>query len=168
MSKEAMFLTDRMYKEFPGMTDPKFVDYAARRLTMLMKVQMLVAISEGRSCIEREDTMIANTLLSVVERRMDRALGEFGDTASQGAMALVLEVLENASKPMNPLEIWKFVYSHFNSTAYLQQALNNLRLAEKIQLIGTPTGGGFMPLHKDTKEWSQDLYLENYLTAEEA
>lgn len=160
-------LLDKMYKTFPGLEDGRFADYSARRFTHLLKLTMLITISEGRMEMLAEDALKANTILNSAERRMSKALGEFGKSKYSDVSNTIMDVLNSAHKPVSHTELWKVVSKDMSDQKDLGVVMKNLLTSEKAQVLTVLGKQGYMPLHKSNREWSGDLLLEDYLTNEE-
>lgn len=163
-TKEAENLLDKIYKTCPGQEDQRFADYASRRFTHLIKLAMIVAISNNKTTIEAEHALIANTVLHAAEKRMPKALGEFGKSKFSDVSNSIMEVLSKAYKPVLHSELWKIVAKDLSDVKDLGNIMRNLTLSEKVQVITLQNGKqGYMPLHKETRAWDKGLLLEDYL-----
>jgi hypothetical protein len=166
-TKGAADILDRMYKEFPGMDDYRFKYYSSRRFTHLLKLTMLISASDLRLEMTSEDALMANTILDNAERRMGRALGEFGGSINCQAANIVMEILDSSTVPLSVSELYKKVARELKDLAELQTLLVNLKYAERVQVIAVGGKSGFMALRKDKKEWGKGLILGDYLGADE-
>lgn len=166
-SKEASEFLDRMYKQYPGIEDGRFADYSARRFTHLLKLTMLITISEGRMVIDKMDALKANTILNAAESRMPKAFGEFGKSKFSDVSNTILEVLTRATKPVSHSELWKIVAKDMSDVKDLGTLMRNLTTSERVQVITLKGKQGYMPMHRGHKEWDKDLLLEDYLTTGE-
>ncbi|EKD22461.1 MAG: hypothetical protein ACD_86C00003G0024 [uncultured bacterium] len=166
-SKRATNILDKMYKQFPGMDDARFADYCSRRFTHLLKVVILMALSEHRMEITEEDALKANTILHSAERHMSSALGEFGKSRYSDVSNTIIEALNKAHAPISHGEIWKMVAKDLSDSRELGTIMKNLLTSDKAQVLTIGGKQGYMALHKEHKEWDKELLLEDYLTEKE-
>lgn len=166
-SAKAEIIMDKMYKNYPGLEDGRLADFASRRFTHLLKLSMLIALSRNSQVISEEDALKANTILNAAERKMPKALGEFGKSKFSDVSNTIMEVLGKAHKPVSHSELWKFVAKDLSESKDLGTIMKNLLSAEKIQVITLAGKQGYLPLHREHKEWDRELLLEDYLTAGE-
>lgn len=160
-------ILDRMYKAYPGIEDGRFADYAARRFIHLLKVTMLVAVSEYRTQMTAEDALKANTILHAAERRMPKGLGEFGKSKYSDVSNTIMDILGSAVKPLSQSNLWKMVAKDLSDVRDLGTVMKNLLASEKVQVVTIAGKKGYMPLYKEHKQWAEDLLLPEYLTNEE-
>ena len=144
MSKEAMELLDKIYKEWAGIDDPRFEHYANRRLTHLLKLCLVITASRLGKSIEVKDVIYANTLLTFTEQLMPKALGEFGKAANSDITHKVMNIIDGADTPISLRDIWKCVHTDLAKLAQLTEILGSLQIAEKIQVAQ----GGYLPMKK--------------------
>jgi len=163
----AATVLEKMYKDCVEIEDGRFADYAGRRFTHLLKVTMLIALSKGRTIIETEDAMIANTVLHAAERGMPKALGEFGKSKFSDVANTIIEALGKTHKPMSHTELWKLVAKDLSDIKDLGTIMKNLITSEKVQVMTLAGKQGYMPLSRNHREWNSSLLLDDYLTAEE-
>lgn len=166
-SKDAHHLLSRMYNEYTDVEDSRFRGYGTRRFTHLMKLSMIFAAMDLRMEISGEDALNANTLLYYTERRMPKALGEFGKSRYADTAHVVLEALANTTTPMTMNEIFKLVARDISKITELSDIIKNLMAAEKIQVMTIRNKQGYMPLHKEQREWDSSLLRPEFLSLEE-
>lgn len=164
---EAGAILTRMYNEFPGLEDGRFADYAARRFIHLLKITMLIALSEHRKVMTVEDALIANTILHSAEVHMPKALGEFGKSKFSDVSNTIMGILNKATKPVTHSELWKKVAKDLADIKDLGTVMKNLLTAEKVQVITIAGKQGYMPKYVEHKQWASDLLLPDCLTKEE-
>lgn len=157
----------KMYKTFPGIPDARFADYSSRRFTHLLKIAMLIAISNYRTELTAEDAVAANTVLHVAETRMPKALGEFGKSKYSDVANTIMDMLAHATKPMSHTDVWKVVAKDLADVKELGVIMKNLLSSEKVQVVTMAGKQGYMQRHVEHKEWSKDLLDMGYLTEEE-
>ena len=167
ISMEARAILDRMYKEYPGVDDPRFKHYGTRRFTHLLKLCIILAASDTRLEITAQDSLNANTLLYYTELRMSKALGEYGKSKYSDVSHDILESLNSATRPYTMNEIFKLVSKDLTKITELADILKNLLAAEKIQVVNVRGKQGYMTRVNETKRWDSSLLNESFLTEEE-
>ena len=163
-TKEASTLLEKMYVNSPGIEDARFADYMGRRFTHLLKLAMLITISECRTTITTEDALKANTILHSAEIRMPKALGEFGKSKFSDVTNAIMDALHQTHKPYTHAELWKLISKDISDIRDLGIIMKNLLSSEKVQVMTIGGKQGYMPLHKEHREWQKGLLLEDYLT----
>lgn len=150
-------LLDKIYKTWKPIGDVRFESYANRRFPQLLKLVLTICAAYGSTKITEEAVVYANTLLTFTEKTMGKALGEFGKGRHSDITHKVLELINGANKPLVLKDVWKHVYSDLERKEQIVDILNNLIMAEKIQMAE----GGYLPLKpvsyaidNDTIDWS--------------
>ncbi len=166
-TEDAEVLLDRMYREYIGIDDPRFVGYATRRFTHLLKLCLIFAVSRHSLKVTKNDCLEANTLLHHTETKMPKALGEFGRSKYSDVSNIVCDALARTDHPLSFTEVWKLVAKDLNKTTDLMDLLKNLMAAQKIQVLTIAGKQGYMPMHVVHKEWDSSLLLNDYLTDQE-
>lgn len=166
-TKEAEKVFDKIYKNCVEIRDARFTDYAGRRFTHLLKIAMLIAISRNSTILEAEDALIANTILFAAERRMPKALGEFGRSKYSDVTNTIMNILEKATAPVTHIELWKHVSKDLSDAKELGIIMRNLLTSDRAQIVRVKDVQGYLPKNVGAVEWSPDLLLEDYLTPEE-
>ena len=166
-TKEAGKLLGAIYRNNPGIDDSMFADYSSRRYTHLLKLCAIIAIMELRMEINREDVLIANTILYSAEKRMPAALGEFGRSKYSDASNTILNILNHAVKPVTHNKLWKEVAKDLSKQSELGDIMRNLISADKVQIMNINSIQGYMPKHVESKTWDSQFILEGFLTLEE-
>ena len=165
MEDDAMDLLDKIYKSWPGIDDGRFEHYANRRLTHLLKLCLVVTASRIGSTITLEDVVHANTLLTFTEQLMPKALGEFGKSKHSDITHKVMTALDATHTPMSFQDLWKVVVADLDNRNQLVEIVNNLVVAEKIQVVA---GGHYLPKKKiRTEGISGAVDWDRFLTKEE-
>ena len=167
VSEEAEAVFDKIYCEAVEIDDNRFKHYGTRRLTHLIKLCMCIAASELRMVIEKEDVLKANALLYHTERKMPKALGEFGKSRYSDISNTILDILSQTKKPLNANEIFKLVSQDIGKMVECIEVIKNLQHADKIQLTTILGKVGYMPKHNQLKEWDASLINEDWLLQEE-
>lgn len=166
-SKDCYPLLDRMYKEFHDVDDPRFKHYSSRRFTHLLKLAMIIAVSDLRNQISQEDVLNANTLLHYTELRMPKALGEFGKSKYSDVANTIIDALMKAHKPVNMTELWKLVAKDLNKISELGDIMKNLLTSSKVQVVTIAGKQGYMPMHNHVTRWASELLNDDFLFEEE-
>jgi hypothetical protein len=166
-TKDAIYLLDRIYKEFMGMQDARLKYYSTRRFTHLLKLCMIFAAASHRTTLTEHDVLRANTLLHFTELKMGKALGEFGRSKYSDITNIVMDALSNSDIPLSIQDLWKLVCKDLSKIAELGEMMRGLLAAEQVQLIKIGGKQGYMPLHTEIKEWDSTLLLPGFLTEKE-
>jgi hypothetical protein len=155
---------DKLYREFRDVEDHRFKHYSTRRFTHLLKLSLILAASDLRTSITRQDAINANTVLHYTELRMPKALGEFGRSRYSDTTNVILDLLNKSTRPISANSIWKIVAKDLTKIGELTDILRNLQTAGKIQVVTVKGLQGYMPLHQETLSWDSTLLNESYLT----
>lgn len=146
IDRNAKDMLDEINQSWAGFSDDlRFQHYGSRRFTQLLKLCLIFGASRLSNSISREDVIDANTLLTDTEDVMGKALGEFGKAKHSDVNTKIMSALNEAVKPLNVTDIWKFVSNDLDSIADLAKILQNLTSAEKIHHVN---GKGFLPKNK--------------------
>lgn len=165
MEESAEILLDRIYRSWEGIDDIRFEHYTNRRLTHLIKLCLVITAARAGTYISKEDIVHANTLLSFTEQLMPKALGEFGKAKHAGIAHKVVAALDCTHKALDVQSIWKLVHTDLDNRNQLVEIINNLLVAEKIQVV---KGGGYLPVRKVREEGLLGaVNWERYLTESE-
>ena len=81
--------------------DARFIHYAQRRQSHMLKVAMALAALRTSQKIEVEDIEDAHALLVLAEVRMAESLGEYGMNPIALAHSRIKDILRNASEPLS-------------------------------------------------------------------
>jgi predicted Zn-ribbon and HTH transcriptional regulator len=130
-----------IYHSWPELEDSRFGHYSTRRYTHLLKLCIIFAVARLSMEINKQDVIRANTVLAYVETNMPKAIGELGTSRISQASNKIMQVLYEARQPKNAQELFKVVRNDLEKPADLHGLLQNLLMAEKIQLI-TPVDNG--------------------------
>lgn len=166
LSDSAKSCLDSIYKSSRGLQDIRFESYANRRFSHLLKLCLITSASCYRNSIEESDVIYANTMLSYIEKLMPKALGEFGKAKNSDVAHKILAFIERADGAVPLKIIWKQCSTDLEDLDKLKEILNNLALADKLQL----TKVGYLPNKKDLQHTSDsaDSFVDySLLTAEE-
>lgn len=166
-SQEAREILSEMYSKFVPIEDGRFSKYSARRYDHLLKLCLIHAIVEGRMEVIKEDCIKSNTVLNAAEKRMSKALGEFGKSKYSNVSNMIIEHLSHALKPVTMTELWKLVAKDLSKVVELGDIMKNLTHSEKVQVVTLKDRQGYLLKHQESKSWASHLIDENYLTLEE-
>jgi len=144
LSAEARELMEYIYHNWEGLEDLRFEHYTNRRLTHLIKLTLVCTASRCSTTIKPEDIIYANTLLTFTEHLMPKALGEFGKARNSDVTHKIIVALEKTVLPLSMHDLWKLVQQDLENRNQLMEIINNLNVAEKIQV----TQGGYLPVRK--------------------
>lgn len=92
---------ESLYDYVPEITDSRFVYYAERRFSHLLKLAMVLAAARGTLTISRADYEEAHRILRATEVGMPEALGEFGMNPLAAIKQEILEQLRAAQGPLS-------------------------------------------------------------------
>lgn len=162
-------LLDSIYKTDHLLEDIRFKAYVNRSFTQLLKLCCILAVASFSSTVTAEIVIHANTILSHAEILMPKAMGEFGKNKNSDVANRIMNILDQATKPVSTREIWGAIGgpSVLGKERELIELLTGLLTADKIQIvkIGATSNQGFLPKKKPVKtlkhvDWS-------FLTKEE-
>jgi hypothetical protein len=139
---------DMIYRTWLELDDYRLKHYSTRRLTHLIKLILIHTAARLSTTIEVGDVLMANTVLSVAESGMSKALGEFGRSKNSDATQAVMTALYDASKPLTFEDLWKVVSRDLEKRSALADILMGLQQAGKIQTPKDGAGSGFLPLQR--------------------
>ena len=164
-------MLDAIYKEFVPLEDARFNSYCTRRYAQLMKLCIICAALRCSMQIAEQDVILANTMLTHAELLMPKALGEFGKARSSDVAHTVLSLIHRGNELVTLEEIWKAVSQDLDSPTQLNDILQKLLQAGKIQTASVMTAGGkktgLLPLRKAINEHQGDFVDFSLLTPEE-
>ncbi len=143
---DAYKVLDKIYKNWPGLEDPRFDAYENRRLQHLIKLCMLAAAVRLSKEIIPEDIIYANTILTFTEALMPKALGEFGKARNSDVTHKIMMLFESTHTVLTFQAIWKSVHADLERRDQLSDIIGNLLIAEKIQYV--EGGAGYLPIKK--------------------
>jgi hypothetical protein len=167
ITQDAMDICDRVYREFCEVDDTRFRSYSTRRFTHVLKIALIISAASLRTTVTADDIIKANTVLHLAECKMPKALGEYGKSKLSDQTGAILSILNQASVPMNPTDLWKKVAQDFTKISEMGEVLRNLEHAERIQKVTMSGKTGFLPMVKPKTEWAEELINTQWLTLEE-
>lgn len=163
----AKLLLERMYKEFVEIEDIRFKHYSTRRFTHLLKLSIIFAASNLSLIVDEKTVIRANTVLAFTEKKMPKALGEFGKSKYSEVSNNILDILHKSTRPYAINELYKKVGKDLTKITELSDIMKSLVYTEKVQIITIAGKQGYMPLQIAAKEWPAELLDESFLTNEE-
>ena len=167
VTPEARALGTRIYKEDIRIEDPRFSHYKQRRFIHLLKNAMLIAAIDYRKDVSVQDILRSNTMLAYAERKMPKALGEFGASRFSTVAGKILNYIGTGMLPKSPNEIWKAVRKDIHKISELTEILAGLKAAEEIQHITIKGKSGYLPKQREGREWPEALLDTQWLTDQE-
>ena len=167
LCSKAKAIGEKIYHEAVPVEDSRFSHYMQRRHIHMIKLAIVLAASDLSSTIEPVHILRSNTMLAMAEKKMPKALGEFGESKYSNVSNKILEYLATRHKPINANELWKVVQKDLNAPSQLNDVLLNLKTAEKIQTVTVLGKSGYLPMNKIAMEW-KECYLDmDWLTQQE-
>lgn len=167
LSAEAKDFMADIYYNMIFVEDERFTYYMERRQQHLLKLSMIMSISSLRIQITVEDVRKANTMLAAAERRMPRALGEYGASKHSLVAGKIIRFLNTRKTVTDFNELWRVVSHDLDKTTELTEILNNLKTADKVQFKSILGKQGWLSKHTVTKEWDERYVDWSWLTASE-
>jgi len=167
MTDEARQVCDIIYNSDIVIDDSRFRHYQQRRFAHLLKLSIAIAASDIRTEIATSDILKANTLLYNTEKKMPKALGEFGKSKHSDTNNAIMEILNEAKKPLNTQDLFKKVSQDISKPSELAEVLKNLESADKIELINLKGKTGYVTKARKSREWEDYLLMPEWLTTEE-
>ena len=144
-------LLEEIYLSDNVLADPRFNFFVQRRFTHLLKLCLTVCAALGKSEIDEEVAVTANTYLTAAEITMPLAIGEFGKGKLSDVADKIVKRLEGATAPIGIQELWKVVHKDMNKPTELASIMEGLQLAKRVQLVTGPRGG-FLPYKEPPRE----------------
>lgn len=167
ITSDAKKIASDIYHEQVAVDDFRFTHYMQRRQIHLLKLSMIITAADVSDTITERNVIRANTMMAMAEKKMPKALGEFGTSRYSDSTNKVLDYLTTRIKPASSQEIWKVVQKDLNKPSELNDILLNLKTAEKIQIISVMGKTGYLPMHRADVQW-KDKYLDlDWLTPQE-
>lgn len=119
-TKAAAELLDSLYFKPTKIEDTRFVSYLARRHTHLIKLTMALAALRGSNQIIAEDVEDAQNLLSLTEKSMPSALGEFGLSPLGIARQRLLDYINRSTDPFTVNNLWSLMQRDMKMADFTQ------------------------------------------------
>ena len=149
ISDSARRALDTIYRTWKELEDFRFKSYSTRRQTHLYKLCLVCTAMRAATEIDRQDVVLANTILSWTEKDMDKALGEYGSNKSSKAAQTIMSALFASREPMKFEELFKLVRRDLTKNQ-LPDVLNDLTSAGKI--VFDKASGRFCPVQAPPDE----------------
>lgn len=124
---------DTLYKSSPNIPDGRFSYYMQRRFSHLIKLITVLALSDLTLRPTLTHAILANTILAVAEHQMPNAIGEYGKAKHAEVANKVVELINHSDSPLSVGDMWKTVSRDLDKMSLLQDILQNLLAAERIQ-----------------------------------
>lgn len=105
-----------LYSYKIAIEDVRFLHYAQRRQTHLIKVAMALAALRMSDVVSGADISDAHVLLTLAESKMPECLGEYGLSPAGLARSRVIDVIKHASEPLTVHRIMLAVGSDVQRT----------------------------------------------------
>lgn len=161
-SETAKKLTEKIYTTWEPLSDIRFESYGNRRLTHLIKLAMIHAVSRCSTTVEEIDLVRANTVLSHAEEFMPRAYGDFGASKTSAQTHKILQIMDD-SNGMTLQELWTFLQADFDKLENFTAAVSGLVHAGRMSNYE----GKLYPVKKVIARVTNDILDYSYLTKEE-
>lgn len=131
-SSEARELLSDIYHKWRSLEDVRFRSYNSRRHTQLHKLCLICSAARSSSIITAEVVIEANTYLSGAELGMSKALGEFGKNRNSDVANKIVDLLNDARRPLHIKDIWPHVHKDLEKVTQLGEIMNSLVFADKV------------------------------------
>lgn len=170
LTEEVKDLIATIYYKTPRVADGRFIYYGQRRQIHLLKLIMIIACGNGTLKPTTRMVIEANTILHAAELGMPQALGEFGLAKASRVSNTILDYLKHAEEAPDLRGIYREVSRDLNSFKELNEVLNDLMTANKVQRVTLPTGKQvyLANLEYEDNKWPEYLINYDVLTQEEA
>lgn len=170
LTDEVRDLIAEIYYCTPRIPDARFIYYAQRRQIHLLKLIMVIAAASVTMQPTTRHVIEANTILHASEINMPQALGEFGLARSSTVANAIMEHLKHSEQALSLRELYSEVSRDLNSFRELNEVLNDLITAGKVNKVILPDGKQvyLANLEWDEMRWPEHLINYDVLTREEA
>jgi len=158
---------DRMYREAIEVDDIRFKHYSTRRFIHLLKLTIILSASKLSMVVSADTVIEANTILVSAEKKMPKALGEFGKGKFQEVASAVLDILSKTVTPVSINELYKKVGRDLSKMTELADIMKGLVYSDKVRVHTIAGKQGYMTHHTEGKQWPSALINEDFLTMEE-
>jgi hypothetical protein len=133
---EAIRALEEIYHSWEDLEDSRFTHYAQRRHVHLLKLCVICACAALKLVIQKQDVILANTLLYAAEEDFSKALGEFGKARTSEEASLIMNILYNAQHPLSSSQLYKAVANQIDKITVFEDIMAGLNRAGKIENIG--------------------------------
>lgn len=154
-----------MYETHLGNGDPRFTSYENRRFTHLKKLCIIHAIADKSPVIEEIHVIRANTVLSVAEFSMPKALGEYGISRNSRVMHKIVSLVEAAIEPYTHATLLAAVRHDLEKMTDFFPIVNALAGSKRIM---ETEAGHILPIRSTLKRNKEDPFIDwDYMSPEE-
>jgi hypothetical protein len=167
VTQAAWKLLEVIYKREHFLTDRRFDTYLSVRLTHLLKLCIIAAISRYSTEVTEEDVVHVNTILSVAEMRMPQALGHFGIARTSAVDSIIIEAIRNANRPLDLSMLHKNIGADIGSRKELKERLENLKAIDKISVQVIKGKPCYVVLHDMAEMVASDPYVDQSILTQE-
>lgn len=131
---------DDLYDVPLKIEDHRFVYYAERRHTHLIKLGMCMAAARGSMEINQDDVLEADIILRTTESFMPEALGEYGMSPLSRAKQHLVDFLRASKEPITAGVLYSFLHKDIRQADF-KQVLADLINAGKVMQVTIPGVG---------------------------
>ena len=156
LTPEAKAMTEEIYKTWPGVADVRFESYSNRRFTQLLKLCLIFSAARLSTQITAQDVIDANSLLSVTEFKMPKALGEFGKGKNSDVVHKAMTVIESSLVAISVKELYKQLARDLNKITEVQDIINGLIAADRIIQVE----GGYLPKRREAAKLLENPFVD--------
>lgn len=170
VNSEAMDALEYIYKlsRRNGLQDPRFTYYNGRRMTHLWKLCIVTAAMRESMTITGDDVITANTILSLTEYSMPKALGHFGRSRSSAIMHDISEWLLSRGVPVKTKQIYHRFASDFAKEGDFLSLLQDMQNANRLLSVRKDEEFlGYTVVEDRFPAWQEKLMHLDILTAQE-
>lgn len=147
----AASLIDEMHEYQCEISDPRFVHYADRRKTHLIKLAMALAAGRQSMCLDVDDVETAHTILQVTEQSMPDALGEYGLSPLAASKQRLVEFIVAAKEPIPQNVLWAVMHKEMKRVDFIS-SVADLCNAGKIVMVHTEAGPAYVEKQRTEKK----------------
>lgn len=157
-SEGAFRLFDKLHDYVVKINDTRFVYYAERRPTHLVKLATILAACRRSQVIEEEDVSEAHYILTETEKGMPDALGEYGLSPVAKARQRLLEYIRHANSPI-PLDLLWFTMQKDMRLAEFQQTIDSLLQSKRVSKVLTEDNKPMIVYREDRRDEIIDMFV---------
>lgn len=151
-TEEAFKVFDDVYKHELDLKDNRLESYINRRHIHFYKLCIVIAALNLTKTITKDIAIEANTILHYTERKMPKALGEFGKSFKSDNAAVLLSAIENHYKlnksGITLQDLFSVVSTHFDS--YQKDYIETVQKIKTSGKIKIASGGKLVPCDNDS------------------
>lgn len=142
-SEDAAALLNKLYEKPVKIADNRFIYYAERRHTHLLKTCLVLAATRRSATIDVEDVLQADSLLTETEKTMPDALGQFGLSPLAQAKQKMVEYIQFAKCPVPITVLWAVMNRDMKRIDF-QNCMADLINAKKVAQVDTTAGASLI------------------------